>query len=61
MTPELTHAEAEASDKNSPSNSLRPLLITVFTAKLAVSVLLLATASFAPPVSADVSYMLAAN
>jgi len=61
MHTEDTSKTAGAPEKQSASNSLRPLLITVFTAKVAVSALLLATASFAPPVSANGAYMTASH
>ncbi|MCB5201364.1 hypothetical protein LH464_02580 [Neorhizobium sp. T786] len=38
------------------SHPMRPMFITVLAAKVAVAAFLLATASFAPPVSADQSY-----
>jgi hypothetical protein len=61
MTTHPQSTAAEPSTQNATSHSLRPLLITVFTAKVVVSAFLLATVSFAPPVSANVSYMAAMN
>lgn len=43
------------------SSPLRPLLVTVFVAKVMVSIFLLATVSLAPPVSADPGYLAALN
>ncbi|CAD7024029.1 hypothetical protein REJC140_00408 [Pseudorhizobium endolithicum] len=54
-------AATAPSIQTSPSHSLRPLLVTVFTAKVVVSAFLLATVSFAPPVSANGSYMATMN
>lgn len=45
----------------SAAHPLRPVLITVLAAKIAVSVVLLATISFAPPVSAGGRYLASLN
>ncbi len=61
MTTHLHANAAEPSTRTTTSHSLRPLLITVFTAKVVVAAFLLATVTFAPPVSATGSYMAAMN
>ena len=61
MTTHTTTHEARSSGGNTPTQSLRPLLIAVFAAKVAVAAFLLTTVSFAPPVSATMSYMTAMN
>lgn len=40
-----------------PANPLKGVLVTVFTLKIAVAAVLLATVSLAPPVNADARYM----
>lgn len=40
------------------ANPLRPVMITVFAAKLAVAAVLVSCAAFAPTVSAETSYFL---